>query len=51
MGTQTCETRFARGGEHAFAGEGLQEFGRVVDGDEDEVGLRLLGLLAGLPQP
>ena len=41
---------FARGGEHAFTGEGLQEFGRVVDGDEDEIGLWLLGLVAGLSQ-
>jgi hypothetical protein len=42
---------FARGGEHAFAGEGQQEFGWVVDSDEDEVGLRFPGLVSGLSQP
>src|SRR5918994_1017664 len=43
-------TGFAWGGEHAFAGEGLQELGWVVDGDEDEVGLGFSGIVAGLSQ-
>src|SRR5215204_7831951 len=41
---------FAGSGEHAFAGEILQERGRVFDGDQDEVGLRSLGLIAGIPE-
>src|ERR671910_1258013 len=47
---QTDVAGFARSGEHAFAGEGPQEFGRIVHSDEDEVGLRLLYLVAGPSQ-
>ena len=50
VGTQAHEAWFARGGEHAFAGEGLQELGGVFDGDEDEVGLRFSGVVACLSQ-
>jgi hypothetical protein len=41
---------FAGCGEHALAGQSLQEFRRVVDGDEDEVGLRFRGFVAGFSQ-
>src|SRR5215204_4466867 len=50
VGAQTHEAWFAWGGEHAFAPQYVQELGRFVDRDEDEVGLRVLDVAAGFSQ-